>query len=344
MIRHLGLCAYSVLIGIVQTAYSQESASPDRPFVFSQEIWFAPGTPGVPDAEFFSAPPGATNYVDVAEGRLDAGDHFVQRLRGWIEAPETGAYRFAISSDDQSELWLSTDANPNTIRKVASVSDFVTSPRNFTQHASQLSKPITLIKGSRYYLEARHRDGAGDDHLSIGWKIPRSPFDEVCVIGTTPIPAYTLEIFRGAEDRDPASHPIFKRTPDQILQRTQMSTPEDLGTQIATRLKGVIEIPKSGKYIFSLTADDRAVLFVTNTGNPSSRRVIARLDSWTEPNSWSGRNGQNSPPIALKKGDLLEIEALHVQGGGPGHLKVGIRSSAGLVQQPIASNLSAGQS
>ena len=336
--------SYSVLMCIACCAFGEDSPSPDRPFNFAQEIWFAPGTPGVPDEEFFSAPPGATSYVKVAEGRKDAGDHFVQRVRGWITAPETGSYRFAISSDDASELWISTDGDPSRIRKVASVEQYVSSPRNFTQYSSQLSKPITMIKGTTYYLEARHRDGTGEDHLSIGWKVPRSSFDELCVIGTSPVPAYTLEIFRGADDRDPASHPIFTQKPDQVLRRTQMSTPTDLGTQVATRLTGEITVPKTGKYIFSITADDRAVLFVSKKNQPSSRREIARLDSWTEPESWRGREGQNSLPMPLNRGEVLEIEALHVQGGGPGHLKVGIREVSGMVQEPITSNLSNGGS
>ena len=321
-------------------ALSQDGPSPNRPFTFAQEIWFAPGIPGVPDVTFFSAPPGATSYVKIAEGRADAGDHFVQRLRGWIEAPETGSYRFAISSDGESELWISTDEDPVHIRNVASVQQFVTTPRDFTQQSSQISKPITLIKGAKYYLEARHRDGTGEDHLSIGWKIPRSQFDEVSVIGTSPVPAYTLEIFRGADDQDPANHPIFRRKPDQVLRRTRMTTPEHLGTQVATRLTGEIVVPKTGKYIFSMTADDRAVLFMSKKGSPSSRQEIARLDSWTGPESWRGREGQNSLPIALNKGEVVKIEALHVQGGGPGHLKIGIRDTSGMVQEPITSNLS----
>ena len=119
-----------------------------------------------------------------------------------------------------------------------------------------------------------------------------------------------------------------------------MSTPDDLGTQVATRLTGEIIVPKSGKYIFSLTADDRAVLFVSKKDVPSSRQEIARLDSWTDPESWRGRKGQNSLPMPLKRGEVLKIEALHVQGGGPGHLKVGIRDASGMVQEPITSNLS----
>ena len=42
----------------------------------------------------------------------------------------------------------------------------------FTNHASQQSNSITLQAGKRYYIEALHKEGTGNDNLSIGWKMP----------------------------------------------------------------------------------------------------------------------------------------------------------------------------
>ena len=47
------------------------------------------------------------------------GDNYGARVRGYICAPETGNYTFYISSDDNSELWLSTDDNPANKRLIA---------------------------------------------------------------------------------------------------------------------------------------------------------------------------------------------------------------------------------
>src|SRR5688572_13497306 len=48
-------------------------------------------------------------------------DNYGQRLRALIVPPTTGLYTFWIASDDQSQLWLSTDATPATRQLIARV-------------------------------------------------------------------------------------------------------------------------------------------------------------------------------------------------------------------------------
>lgn len=120
----------------------------------------------------------------------DLGDKYGARVRGYICAPQTGNYYFAIASDDQSELWLSTDDNPANTRKIAYV-DYPVLPRVWTRYNTQLSVPIRLVKGARYYIETIHKEGIGLDHLAVGWQLPNglieapipgnrlSPYDSV---------------------------------------------------------------------------------------------------------------------------------------------------------------------
>ena len=320
--------------------HPQEAASAEQPFVFMREVWSTPGNPTgnqVPGDDFFATRPGEVGVTSTLEAPSNAGDNYVQRLRGWIEAPATGAYRFMIASDDNSELWLSTTEDPADMRRIARV-DAHTGPRNFSRNANRTSAPITLIKGSRYYIEARHCEGNGDDHLSVGWLVPRSKFGEPFVVGSTPTAAFTLELFESIPDADPATHPAFEGRPDRVLKRALMATPEDIGTNVGTRLKGILVPPATGEYVFMVSADDRAVLHLTPADDPNARVEIAMLDGWVGPDSWEGRPGQVSKPIRLEKGREIHLELRHVQVGGPGHAKVGWKGPNGLQERPIGSN------
>ena len=94
-------------------------------------------------------------------------DHFV------------GNYSFAISSDDSSELWLSSDENPSNVKLIAWVGDrtllhgiFQTKIAQFTKYKSQMSRPVFLQKGQKYFIEVLHKQGSLQDHVLVGWKIP----------------------------------------------------------------------------------------------------------------------------------------------------------------------------
>lgn len=335
IIRLSALCS-SLLLGSV--AGAQDGPSPDRPFVFAREIWRTPESTTevrVPPMAFFQKRPSSVDYVKSMEGASNSGEGYVQRIHGWIEAPETGSYRFFLASDDHAELWLSSDEDPAKARLIASVEGY-TQPREFTRQAPRMSRAITLIKGSRHYLEARHREGSHDDHLSVGWIVPRAGLDEAYVIGTHPTPTFTCEVYRGVDGGDPAGLMVFDsdRKPDRTSKRSTMATPSDIGEKVATRLWGSIVVPKTGDYVFLLSADDAAVLYVSPSGDPKKKVRVCSLQSWVDPGNWKGQ----STPIALKKGQTIYVEARHVQGAGPGHVHVGWRGPEGFQQAPIRSN------
>lgn len=50
-----------------------------------------------------------------------ADNQFGARLFGYIHPPADGFYKFAISSDDCSEMWLSASEDPNSVQLIASV-------------------------------------------------------------------------------------------------------------------------------------------------------------------------------------------------------------------------------
>ncbi|XP_020628967.1 beta-1,4-N-acetylgalactosaminyltransferase 3-like [Orbicella faveolata] len=99
-----------------------------------------------------------------------------QTIAGFLNPATSGSYRFAIASDDSSELWLSPSENSNEKQLIASV--FVegatgwTKKNELSKYPSQISKDIKLHTGSRYYIEVIHKQGEGDGFVQVFWSNP----------------------------------------------------------------------------------------------------------------------------------------------------------------------------
>ncbi len=104
-------------------------------------------------------------------GPVDWRDSYGQRISGMMKAPKTGKYRFRIASDDDSELWLSTDDNPGNVQLIGQVLGW-TNPDEYDKYPEQYSEPIWLNGGEIRYVEVLHKEGGGGDHVSVQWLRP----------------------------------------------------------------------------------------------------------------------------------------------------------------------------
>lgn len=120
-------------------------------------------------------------------------NYYGQRVRGYVIAPVDGAYTFWISSDDQSELWLSRSEDPARRRRIAH-EDVWTPSRTWNWHLTQQSDTVILKAGQRYYIEALQKEGAGGDNLAVGWQIPGHAIDEERPIPTSRLSTDALNI------------------------------------------------------------------------------------------------------------------------------------------------------
>jgi len=105
------------------------------------------------------------------EAPRDVLDNYGQRLRGWILPPSSGDYTFWIASDDNSELWLSTDETPENAIRIAGVTSW-TQSRDWEAEPGQRSSPVRLEQGQRYWVAALHKEGGGGDNLAVRWLRP----------------------------------------------------------------------------------------------------------------------------------------------------------------------------
>ncbi|MCW1921779.1 discoidin domain-containing protein [Luteolibacter arcticus] len=105
------------------------------------------------------------------EAPANAGSSFGSRMRAYLIPPVTGTYHLWIASDDDSVLRLSPTFEESRAVQIASVPG-ATNAREWTKYVSQKSAALELVAGRLYYIEALHREGAGSDHLAVGWTGP----------------------------------------------------------------------------------------------------------------------------------------------------------------------------
>ncbi len=122
------------------------------------------------------SPPDRTSLLYNFEAPVNIGMNYGSRIRGFLVAPTSGDYHFFISSNDHSELWLSTDQNPGNKVRIAHITG-ATNFHQFDKFSSQRSAAIPLVAGERYYIEVLHKQGVGTDHITVGWKRPDTAFD-----------------------------------------------------------------------------------------------------------------------------------------------------------------------
>jgi len=155
------------------------------------------------DPRYPNSPTGS-ELMSSLEGPVDWLNSYGSRLSGWLIPAKSGEYTFWIASDDGSELWLSTDADPNNTTMIASVSGW-TGSREWENMPSQKSAPVTLQAGQKYYIQALQKDGSGGDNVAVAWQPPEGtrnviPGQFVQTYALPPLKAATPSPANGAVD------------------------------------------------------------------------------------------------------------------------------------------------
>ncbi len=117
---------------------------------------------------------------------INVGDDYGQRIFGYLIPEQNGDHQFSISGDDNSELYLSTDDNPQNLQLIASVPGW-SLPNEWDKYSSQNSKFINLQAGKKYLIQALMKEGGGGDHVIVRWRPPGKAWE-------TPMPTTQLWI------------------------------------------------------------------------------------------------------------------------------------------------------
>jgi len=173
-------------------------------------------------------------------------EHYGGRIHGWVYVPATGDYTFWLCTDDQGELWLSTDDDSSNVRLIASESTW--SPANTWGSGEEQSEPIPLTGGNKYYIMALWKEHEGGDHCQVAWQGPGVP-QRVIIPGSNlspyePLNAYGAKPANGAVDvtqtpvlqwkpgLQAVSHEVFFGADRDAVKNATKASPEYQGTKI----------------------------------------------------------------------------------------------------------------
>ena len=96
-------------------------------------------------------------------------DNYGVQLIGFLHPPASGDYQFAIASDDNSQLWLSTDESPANRVLIAKESGWQPIRRYQAVGDEATSEFISLEGGKAYYIEILNKEGGGGDNVAVAW-------------------------------------------------------------------------------------------------------------------------------------------------------------------------------
>jgi hypothetical protein len=136
----------------------------------------------------------ATFYRTNSTSPSNVGDNYGLRLWGFFIPPTNGNYTFYVRSDDESDVYLSPDANPENKTLVASQTG---SGRPYDSHDGhpRFSTMTGLVAGQMYYFEALLKEGGGEDYLTVVFKAEDEPPPVHKTRSVTPIPASALACY-----------------------------------------------------------------------------------------------------------------------------------------------------
>jgi len=164
------LISFVLVLGFVGNA----GAQPTGQILF--EYWMDIGGVNTSDLTSNAAYPDSpdeSEWRTAFDSRLDWADNTGTRVRGFLYPPEDGDYTFWVSGDDGCDLFLSTDDDPANAVRIALVPDAGwTSQYQWDKYPEQQSAPVTLVAGTKYYIEGIMKEAGGGDSLTAGWTGP----------------------------------------------------------------------------------------------------------------------------------------------------------------------------
>jgi hypothetical protein len=134
---------------------------------------FASNAHIVAESASFSDASGFEISTNTFDSYCPTNGNFGMRLRTFLVPPLTGYYVFMVSCDDQSQVYLSANDQPSRKRTIAmNYAAAGTAYLMTNREPWQMSAPIYLLAGGRYYLEVLNKQGTGARFFALGWQMP----------------------------------------------------------------------------------------------------------------------------------------------------------------------------
>ena len=141
----------------------------------TRQVWWNRSYNTIADLRADPAFPANPDIIDTIPELRQTNDWaslYGTRVTGILYVPAGGTtpvnYTFYVSGDDAAEFSISTDATPANLTKVC----FATKPsgrENWYNEPSQISSPVALKPGGRYFIELVHKETWGSDNFAVAW-------------------------------------------------------------------------------------------------------------------------------------------------------------------------------
>jgi PKD repeat protein/glucose/arabinose dehydrogenase len=123
----------------------------------------------------------------------------------------------------------------------------------------------------------------------------------------------------GASLLDLLNAPSYPHAPSATSQLSSFQGPTNQGSNFGTRVRGYIVAPTTGNYVFTLTADDAAAVYLSLNAEPRFSRLICTVPTATGATQYNAYASQVSAAIALEAGRYYYVELAHKEGAGADH-------------------------
>jgi len=160
-----------------------------------ETLWFGATRATVEDGSYDTNPPDIHNILFTFSTPANQGDNFGERVSAIFVPKVTTNYTFFVTTDDDSDLFLSTDATPANKRMIAQEVDWSgpltwlsngggTGGNQLPQKRSDqwnngatvpFANGIPLVAGTPYYIEVAHHEGGGGDNVDVTFKYVGEP-------------------------------------------------------------------------------------------------------------------------------------------------------------------------
>ena len=178
-----------------------------------------------------------------------------------------------------------------------------------------------------------------------------------------------LNIGSGTAITDLTGNAKFPDKPDVIYYLTyyEWNPGADIGTpannaygdNYGTQVQGYFYPPSTGDYVFYISADDLANLYLSTDDDPANKKLIAKESAWSNARMWETAGAAPSTveekksssfaatewptkdtvnggaKITLTKGKAYYIETLHKEGGGGDNLAVAVQDPLGVIDATL---------
>lgn len=127
--------------------------------------------------------------------------------------------------------------------------------------------------------------------------------------------------------------PRYPNSPDQVRFVSGYEGPPGWGDNYGARVSGYITPQATGNYVFFVSADDHAELYLSTDENPANKKLIAQETNWSNVREWTTSGGSSDltskrsdefggtewptgNTITLTAGRRYYTELLYKEGGG----------------------------